>query len=520
MPDAPAGEDPVPSTPRQSIRVAGALLATLSAVPYALFVVAAPLSLVTPQVVRDLGLSSTDTLFRAITAATCGLLVAAVVAAAAVGRRVPAHLVCLAGLIMLSGAPLWMRSVGSLTELAIARAVQGAGAGAVLVATLAAAATVGSSRGRLLTGAWALSAVVATAVAPWAIYRLPFDTSGEWRAVLAPYPWMLALALAGTAMVALASPRGRSATDTDTVPDTTTERHTAGRSRADRHAGQLGLPLALPVAIAVGDYLLRPSLSPASGTVTLHSLLLVTALIVVALGSVVLARSAGWRWGAAPPVVAVAAAVLTVTGNDAFTVALFDGGGHWPLATGHVLPALGGAALAGGLAVVAGIAGPRRVVQKLTVAGLSLAAVAVLVPLAGGVVATATGAVLVWAGVGLALGATLRATGTIAGAWVGAGFAVVGAMAAMHESTVRAAFTARAVSGNGVESDFLRTGFADTQRVWVVISCVLLLLTAALVAWTARTTTPALGTDAGTVVGEAPAADDGDRQTPISADLT
>ena len=128
MPDASTGENPVPFTLRQSVRVVGAVLATVFAVPYALFVVAAPLSLVTPQVVGDIDLSSTDMLARAITAATGGLLVAAIAAAGAVGRRVPAHLVCLSGLVMLAGASLWMRSVGGLGELALARTVQGAGA--------------------------------------------------------------------------------------------------------------------------------------------------------------------------------------------------------------------------------------------------------------------------------------------------------------------------------------------------------------------------------------------------------
>lgn len=497
MPDASTGENPVPFTLRQSVRVVGAVLATVFAVPYALFVVAAPLSLVTPQVVGDIDLSSTDMLARAITAATGGLLVAAIAAAGAVGRRVPAHLVCLSGLVMLAGASLWMRSVGGLGELALARTVQGAGAGAVLVATLAAAATFGSVAGRTLTGAWALSVVGATAVAPWATYRLPFDTSGEWRAVLAPYPWMLALALAGTATVVLAaSLPGRLPAGADAHTGTAAEPRT-NQPRMDRHAGRLGLPLVLPVVIAVGDHLLRPSLSPASGTVTLYSLLMVTALAIIGLGAVLLARAGGWWWGAAPPVVAAAAAVLTVAGDNAFTVALFDGGGHWPLATGHVLPALGGAALAGGLAVVAGIASPRRVSRTLTVTGLLVAAGAATIPLAGGMAPTAVGTILVWAGVGLALGATLRVTGAVAGAWVAAGFAVVGALATMHAETVRTAFTTRAVGDADADLTFLRTGFANAQRTWVVISCALLLLTTVLVARTVRTSLSAPDTAPG-----------------------
>lgn len=461
----------------QAARTVGALLATLSAVPYALFVLAVPLSLITPEVVREVGLSSTTTLSRAITAATCGLLLAGVLAAGAVGTRIPAHVVSLAGLVILSAAALWMRSVGNLAELAAARAAQGVGAGTVLVATLAVAATFGPRQGRLLVGGWVLSVVVATAATPWATYRLPFLPDEGWRAVLTPYPWLLALGLVGTAVVVLTSLGSRR-------PPAAT----GGTDSADGQAGRLGWPLLLPAGIAVAAYLIRPSLYSAGGTVTLYSLLLGTALVVIALAGVVLARSAGWRWGAAPPVVAAAAAVLTVTGTNAFTVALFDGGGHWPLATGHVLPALGGAALVGALGTAAGSFCPQHAHRVLTVAGLLVAAAGALVTLPGGVGATAAGTIVVWAGVGLALGAVLRVTGTVAAGWLGAGFVVVGALASVHESTLRTAFTARATPADGSAdgTDFLRAGFLDAQRVWIVISAVLLLIVAALVARIAR----------------------------------
>lgn len=473
-------QTPVPSNGWRVARTAGALLATLSGVPYALFVLAAPLSLVTPEVVRDVGLSSTTTLSHAITAATCGVLLGGILAAGAVGRRLPAHLVALAGLVLLSAAALAMRSVHSLAEIALARAVQGAGAGVLLVATLALAARFGRRPGRLLAGAWALSVVAGTAAAPWATYRLPFLPSAGWRTVLAPYPWLLALALAGAAVVVVASlpaePRHGASTDPDPQAGTGTE-------RADSHANRLGWPLLLPAGIAVAAYLIRPSLYSAGGTVTLYSLLLGTALVVVMLAGSVLARSAGWHWGAAPPVVAVAAAVLTVTGDNAFTAALFDGGGRWPLATAHVLPALGGAALLGGLATVAGAACPEPTHRRLAVGGLVAAAGGALLTLASGVAPTAVGTVVVWVGLGFALGAVLRVTGTAAAGWLGSGFAVVAALASVHQSTLRTAFTASAVpsAGGGDATNFLHQGFVDAQRVWVGISAVLLVLAAAVV---------------------------------------
>ncbi|HEX5495076.1 MAG TPA: hypothetical protein VFX70_10935 [Mycobacteriales bacterium] len=499
MAEASAGETshPTRSAPWQSVRAAGSLLATLSAVPYALFVLAVPLSLVTPQVVRDVGLSSTTTLARAITAGTCGVLLAGVFAAGAVGRRIPAHLVSLAGLVVLSAAALWIPSVSSLGELALARAAQGAGAGAVLVATLATAAGFGPRRGHLLTGAWALSAVVATALAPWATYRLPFLPAEGWRSVLRPYPWLLALALVGTAVVVLTSLGSRS--HRSEVIEPVADPEADPLDRADGHAGRLGWPLLLPAGIAVAAYLIRPSLYSAGGTATLYSLLLGTALVVVALAGVALARSAGWRWGAAPPVVAVAAAVLTVTGSNAFTLALFDGAGHWPLATGHVFPALGGAALGGGLATIAGRICPRRSRPTLTVAGLLLAAAGSFLPLSGGVALTAAGTIVVWVGVGLALGAVLGVTGPVAAGWLGAGFAVVGTLASVQQSAVRTEFTTRAVpAGGGSDAtSFLRTGFTDAHQAWIVISGVLLVLVALLVAWMARRRTVPTTTDSG-----------------------
>lgn len=468
---APVGDKTSVSTSFWSmVHTVGSVLVAVAAVPYALVVMTAPLDLAAPAILQDLGLPSPTTLARALNAATCGGLAAAVLAAGVIVRRlVSPWVVLVSGLAALSAAALWVRSIGNVAQLAVLRGLQGLGAGAVLVACLALVGALGQHLRAVLSGAWVLAVVAGAAALPWATYRLPFSAGTEWRSVLSPYPLLFVLVLAGSAAVAVAALAG------------------SARARAwtggDEHAGRLGWPLVLPAGLAVAAFLIKPGGGAASEMLTFYSLLVVTTLVVVTLAGLVLIRPLGWRPGITLPLVSVVAVVLAVTAANAFNVVLFADV-RWPLPARHVLPTLAGAALVGGLACVAAVLSPPRTRRSLAVVGLLVASGGSLLPLWTTVTATAAGTATVWTGAGLALGAVVQFGGAASGAWTGAAFVIATTLAKVDSDVLRTVLTpsTRDDASPTEQLRALHDGFVSTQRVWIVCSAVLLLAVAALLA--------------------------------------
>ncbi|HEU5159227.1 MAG TPA: hypothetical protein VFU43_19680 [Streptosporangiaceae bacterium] len=190
----------------------------MTAVPAAVLVVPNTMSYVVAQAIRDLGLPAGDAaaMVRAAGLALPGLLLA-VPLTAVLARRVPASLVLIAGLGVVLAAEVAAEFTGSLPVLGpvpavgVLRFVEGLGAGAVLPATLVLAWRHDGARGRALTALWAGSLAAALMLAvPLALFGIPMagvpdpaapgvvpagQFPGEWRAALQPYPWLAALAL-------------------------------------------------------------------------------------------------------------------------------------------------------------------------------------------------------------------------------------------------------------------------------------------------------------------------------------
>ena len=199
---------------------AGALLIVMTAVPAAVLVVPNMMSYVVAQAVRDLGLPAADAggMVRAAGLALPALLLA-VPLAAVLARRVPAPAVLIAGLGMVLAAELGAEFAGSIPAIdavptiGVLRFVEGLGAGAVLPATLVIAWRHDGQRGRALTALWAGSLAAALILAvPLALYGIPaaaapFGGSAgrppvDWRAALQPYPWLGVIALVVAALCA------------------------------------------------------------------------------------------------------------------------------------------------------------------------------------------------------------------------------------------------------------------------------------------------------------------------------
>lgn len=481
----PTTEKDTPATGWHHLRTAGAVLAVLTAVPYALVIMVVPLdialNLMAPAGVDFSGPNIT----RLFSAATCGILLASVAAAGAIGRRFPSWLVLLVGLAVLALAARWTQSADSLTQIVWIRGLQGAGAGAVLAA---APALISQSTGqRRLTprGVYPLVLVVAVAVGPWAALRLPFSDSQKWQPVIAPYPWLLAAALLGAAAAAVASLAGRS--------------RPPAIDAVDERANRFGWPLLVPAGIGAVTFLVKPQWESQSGLIILFTLLLATTVLIAALAGVLVFWTGGWPAGGTAPVVAVAALVLPVTATNAINSAIVRDT-TWPLSTTLVLPALGGAALAGGLAVLYGMFVVPHRQRRTTRDALLVATIGAAVPLLNNSAATAIGTILVSAGCGLALGVTLRRSGLAATAWSGALFAIGSTLAVVTMNTIRGVLLNRALEQDPSDTvQAVRDSYVFSQRIWIAVTVVLLGLLALLVAGFPQRAESETATDTGGV---------------------
>ena len=200
---------PNPPETRDPAGLAVLLLVLVTAVPAAVLVLPNTASYVVPSATRDLGLSDGEAagFVRAMGLALPALLLTTP-PAALLARRLPAWGVLFAGLALMLGAQASAAYVTSVPLVGLVRAIQGAGAGAVLPAALLLACA--RRERRLTTGVWAAGlagalvfATPAVLVATPATPAMGVPYAGAWRAILHPYWWLGALALVGTGLHAL-----------------------------------------------------------------------------------------------------------------------------------------------------------------------------------------------------------------------------------------------------------------------------------------------------------------------------
>ncbi|MEU8119469.1 hypothetical protein AB0C21_12265 [Spirillospora sp. NPDC049024] len=187
---------------RRRLAMLGALLLTFTALPAAVLVVPDASGDVVPAAASALALGDAEIpgLLRATGLSLPALLVTVPLAAVA-ARRFPAWFVLMGGLAVLLAGTGAVRLADSVPLVGAVRALQGAGAGIVLPASLV---LVWERRSRALTAAWA-GALAGTLILamPLALKAVPPPADGtavpDWRVALAPYP-LLAVAAAAAAL--------------------------------------------------------------------------------------------------------------------------------------------------------------------------------------------------------------------------------------------------------------------------------------------------------------------------------
>ncbi|GAB2866171.1 hypothetical protein GCM10027176_79820 [Actinoallomurus bryophytorum] len=195
-PDPPAGRDPA------GLAVLVLVLAT--AVPAAVLVLPNTASYVVPLAARDFGLTDGQAAgFVRATGLALPALLLATPLAAVLARRLPAWGVLFAGLALILGAQASAAYATSVPLTGLLRAVQGAGAGAVLPAALLLACE--RRERRLTVGVWAAGLVASLLAATPAVLiatPAPDDPyAPAWRAILHPYWWLAATALVGAGIL-------------------------------------------------------------------------------------------------------------------------------------------------------------------------------------------------------------------------------------------------------------------------------------------------------------------------------
>ncbi|TYB41224.1 hypothetical protein [Actinomadura chibensis] len=393
---APGRARPVPWSPsapregraRRRLAALGALLLALTAVPAAVLVVPDAAGNVVPAAADalDLGDGGVPALLLA-TGLSLPALLAAVPLGAVAARRYPALGVLAAGLALLLAGLGTARLAHSVALAGMVRAVQGAGAGIVLPASLV---LVWERRSRALAALWAgvLAGMLIVAM-PLALRAVPAgDTAADWRDALAPYAWPAVAAAVAAAVHLPLRGRGPSA-----LP-------------AARHAerGQLLLPFAPAAGFAFLAVVAAHAWSPGAR-------LVVAALALAALlGLALTARrdaAAGSPFGCAVVMIAAGALCHPVAGPLA---GLAAADAHGRDAAVPLLPFAAAAAAA----VLAALGSTRLPARRAVRAGSCLVAAAVPLGLTADVHDQWTllgPLVLLGAGAGGALAASLRDAG-------------------------------------------------------------------------------------------------------------
>jgi hypothetical protein len=180
------------------------LLIIVTAVPAAVLVLPNTASYVVPLAARDLGLADGQAagFVRAAGLAMPALLLATPITAV-LARRRSAWGVLFGGLLLLLGAQASAAYATSVPLAGLSRVVQGAAAGALLPATLLLAWE--RRERRLAAGVWAAALSGALLLATPAVLVAtpgPDDPyAPAWRAILHPYWWLGAAALAGACLL-------------------------------------------------------------------------------------------------------------------------------------------------------------------------------------------------------------------------------------------------------------------------------------------------------------------------------
>jgi hypothetical protein len=195
----------VPHHSEGRLGAVSALLLALVAVPAAVLVVPDAVNNVVPQALVGLGAdtSKAGDLIRSSGLSLPALLVM-VPGAAVAARRLPPWAVLLAGLFCVLAGEFLALKAGSVPLIGAARALQGAGAGAVLPATLILA---WARREPLPLALWAGTFTAALVVGmPLALAAVPLGTP-DWRPVFSPHPMLVAAALAVAALAVIVGSR-------------------------------------------------------------------------------------------------------------------------------------------------------------------------------------------------------------------------------------------------------------------------------------------------------------------------
>jgi hypothetical protein len=441
------------------------LLVLVTAIPAAVLVLPNTASYVVPQAARDLGLSAGEVagFVRAAGLAMPALLLATPLAAV-LARRLPAWGVLFGGLTLMLGAQASAAYATSVPLTGVLRAVQGAGAGAVLPAALLLACE--RRERRLTAGVWAAALTASLLVATPAILAAtpgPDDLYAPvWRAILHPYWWLGASALVGTGLLGVL--RLRPAIGPGVPPATRGER----------------VLLLLPVAPAAGFALLAVATgygwSPGAQ-------LILAACAVAGLLGLALAGTRGAVTGSplgyAVVMVAVGLLSMPVTGPLAGLL----GGRSVPLG-----PFAVGAGCAA-LAVFTATLSRRPAGRGAVLCGYALIIAALAAFLAMGTGADrwelsgALGAL--GAGAGLALGTALRP------AQIGPGLfgltlccpAVLGGHLVVGPLQVAKAGAVTRAGGGAAEA---LTALTEAYRLWLMGACVVAVILAVATAWSGR----------------------------------
>ncbi|MGH3378102.1 MAG: hypothetical protein ACRDP6_25570, partial [Actinoallomurus sp.] len=195
---------PEPPERRDPAGLAVLLLILVTGVPAAVFVLPNTASYVVPLAARDMGLSDGQAagFVRAAGLALPALLLATPLAAV-LARRRSAWSVLFAGLALLLGAQASAAYATSVPLTGLVRAIQGAGAGAVLPAALLLARE--RRERRFAVGVWAAALTAALMLATPAVLAATPDALNPpaWRAILHPYWWLGATAFVGAGLLGL-----------------------------------------------------------------------------------------------------------------------------------------------------------------------------------------------------------------------------------------------------------------------------------------------------------------------------
>jgi hypothetical protein len=203
-PERPVTPDPLAR--RDPAGLVVLVLTLAAAVPAAVLVLPNTATYVVPLAVRDLGLTDRQAagFVRAAGLAMPALLLATPLAAV-LARRLPAWAVLFAGLSLMLGAQASAAYATSVPLTGLLRAVQGAGAGAILPAALLLACE--HRERRLTVGVWAAGlAASLLAATPAVLIATPAPDdpyAPAWRTILHPYWWLGAVALVGAGVLGL-----------------------------------------------------------------------------------------------------------------------------------------------------------------------------------------------------------------------------------------------------------------------------------------------------------------------------